>query len=43
MGNFYEGEIKDGQSSIFTWASGESFRGNHYYKGKKHGRARYDA
>jgi hypothetical protein len=43
VGHFYDDEIKDGQSGIFTWANGESFRGKYYYKGKKHGRARYDA
>jgi hypothetical protein len=36
-------EIKDGQSGVFTWANGESFHGKYYYKGKRHGRARYDA
>jgi hypothetical protein len=43
VGNFYEGLIKDGQSGVFTWANGESFHGKYYDKGKKYGRARYDA
>jgi hypothetical protein len=43
VGKFENSCIENGQSGVFTWANGESFRGKYYDKGRKYGRARYDA